>query len=164
MSILQCVKGNTLFKNDLDFVTSYIGRFAVPGLKIRVRTRKLLFLLLNQNICLSGYSKEPSPWDGSFEHPKHTFKLMDKKIITILRKMCLTGPMLFHTKSRCILAMLLKISWHIVGIEHSFSLTNIRHVASRCWIPWIMFDGYDCINSNFAKKNGNNCDGIWLKH
>ena len=29
--------------------------------------------------------KEPSHWDGSFEHPKHMFKLMDKKIITILR-------------------------------------------------------------------------------
>ena len=23
-------------------------------------------------------------WDGSFEHPKHMFKLMDKKIIAIL--------------------------------------------------------------------------------
>ena len=30
------------------------------------------------------YSKEPSQLDGSFEHPKHMFKLMDKKIITIL--------------------------------------------------------------------------------
>ena len=33
----------------------------------------------------------------SFEHPKHMFKLMDKKIITILSKMfCLTGPMLYN--------------------------------------------------------------------
>ena len=31
-----------------------------------------------------GYSKEPSQWDGSFEHPKHKIKLIDKKIITIL--------------------------------------------------------------------------------
>ena len=23
--------------------------------------------------------KEPSHWDGSFEHPKHMFQLMDKK-------------------------------------------------------------------------------------
>ena len=29
--------------------------------------------------------KEPSQWDSSFEHPKHMFKLMGKKIITILR-------------------------------------------------------------------------------
>ena len=45
---------------------------------------KLFFLFLNQNICC-GYSKELSQWDGSFEHLKHMFKLMDKKIITILR-------------------------------------------------------------------------------
>ena len=58
--------------------------------QIRVSNWKLLFLFLNQNICC-GYSKEPSQWDGSFEHPKHTFKLMDKKIIAILRrKNCLT--------------------------------------------------------------------------
>ena len=45
--------------------------------------RKIIFLFLNQNICC-GYSKEPSHGDGSFEHPKHMFKLMDKKIIAIL--------------------------------------------------------------------------------
>ena len=28
--------------------------------------------------------KEPSQWDGSFVHPKHMFKLIGKKIITIL--------------------------------------------------------------------------------
>ena len=37
---------------------------------------KFIFLFLNQNICC-GYSKEPSRWDGSFEHTKHMFKLMD---------------------------------------------------------------------------------------
>ena len=42
------------------------------------------FLFLNQNICC-GYSKEPSQWDGSFEHPKYMLKLMGKKIITIVR-------------------------------------------------------------------------------
>ena len=31
-----------------------------------------------------GYSKEPSQWDGSFEHPKHMFKLMVKEINAIL--------------------------------------------------------------------------------
>ena len=31
-----------------------------------------------------GYSKEPSQWDGSFEHPKHMLKLMGKRIFTIL--------------------------------------------------------------------------------
>ena len=45
---------------------------------------KAIFLFLNQNICC-GYSKEPSQRDGSFEHPKDMFRLMDKKIMTILR-------------------------------------------------------------------------------
>ena len=53
------------------------------GLQIRVHTGKLFFLFLNQNLCC-GYSKEPSQWDGSFEQPKHMFKLMGKEINTIL--------------------------------------------------------------------------------
>ena len=55
----------------------------VSGPQIRVRNKKVFFLFLNQNICC-GYSKEPSQWDGFFEHPKHMFKVMDKKIIAIL--------------------------------------------------------------------------------
>ena len=43
------------------------------GLELRVRHRKTIFLFLNQNICC-GYSKEPSRWDGSLEHPKHMQK------------------------------------------------------------------------------------------
>ena len=31
-----------------------------------------------------GYSKELSQWDESFEHPKHMFKRLGKKIFTIL--------------------------------------------------------------------------------
>ena len=41
---------------------------------IKVRNRKITFLFFNQNICW-GYSKEPSQWDGSFEHPKHMLNL-----------------------------------------------------------------------------------------
>ena len=55
-----------------------------PGLNLRVCNKNLIFLFLNQNICC-GYSKEPSQWDGSFEHPKHLLKLMGKKIFTFLR-------------------------------------------------------------------------------
>ena len=29
--------------------------------------------------------KRTSQWDGSFEHPKHMFKIMGKKIFTLLR-------------------------------------------------------------------------------
>ena len=39
------------------------------GLEIRVCNQKLIFYILNQNICC-GYSKEPSYWDSSFEHLK----------------------------------------------------------------------------------------------
>ena len=47
--------------------------------------QKNYFLFLNQNICC-GYSKEPSQWDGSFEHPKHMLQLTGKKILKILRR------------------------------------------------------------------------------
>ena len=50
----------------------------------QVHTKEIIFLFLNQNICCV-YSKEPSQWDSSFEHPKQMFKLMGKKIFTILR-------------------------------------------------------------------------------
>ena len=52
-------------------------------LQLRARNRKMIFLFLNQNICC-GYSKEPSHWDGSFEHPKHMLNTMGKKIFKIL--------------------------------------------------------------------------------
>ena len=66
---------------------------AGSGLQIRVHIGKVFSLFLIQNICC-GYSKEPSQWDGSFEHPKLMFRLMDKKIIKILgNEMSLSGPM-----------------------------------------------------------------------
>ena len=53
----------------------------LPSLQIRVHTGKL-FLFLNQNMLW--VLKELSQWDGSFEHPKHMFKLMGKGINAIL--------------------------------------------------------------------------------
>ena len=52
---------------------------SVSGLQIRVRIGKLFSLVLNQNICC-GYSMR-----RFFCAPKTMFKLMGKKIITILR-------------------------------------------------------------------------------
>ena len=46
--------------------------------------QKIIFLFLNQNICC-GYSKDPSQYHDSFEHPKHMLKIMGKKIITIFQ-------------------------------------------------------------------------------
>ena len=77
------------------FYTTYT---TFTGPKIWVRNEKLFFLFLKQNICC-GYSKEPSHWDGSFEHPKHMYKLMDKKIIAILRwKILLNWPYELYVK------------------------------------------------------------------
>ena len=62
---------------------NHILLLLLSGLQIRVCIGKLFSLFLIQNICC-GYSKEPSQLDGSFEHPKHMFRLMGKKIVTIL--------------------------------------------------------------------------------
>ena len=43
-------------------------------LRVRTCNRKNNFLISKPNICCV-YSKEPSQWDGSFEHPKHMLKL-----------------------------------------------------------------------------------------
>ena len=74
------------------------NQWHLAGPQIRVRNWKLVFLFLNQNICC-GYSKEPSRWDGSFEHAKQMFKLMDKKIIAG-KFFCLTGPMTWNLCQR----------------------------------------------------------------
>ena len=47
------------------------------GLQKRVHIGKIFSLFLIQNICC-WYSKEQSQSDGSFEHPKHMFKLMGR--------------------------------------------------------------------------------------
>ena len=61
---------------------------STSGLQIRVRIGKLFSLFLIQNISCE-YSK-----DGSFEHPKHMFKLMGKKILQFYaHKISLSGPM-----------------------------------------------------------------------
>ena len=83
VKMLHCWK-NLMSRLICCYLSTPCRKFQHSGLQIRVRTRKLFFLFLNQNICC-GYSKESSQWDGPFEHPKHTFKLMGKKIITILR-------------------------------------------------------------------------------
>ena len=57
-----------------------LSRMFLSGLYLKVGN----FFFLNQNICC-GYSKEPSQWDGSFQHPKHMFKPKGKKILTIVR-------------------------------------------------------------------------------
>ena len=55
-----------------------------------------LFSYFSTITYVAGTQKKPSQLDGSFEQTKQMFKLMDKKIIAIIRKKIgLTGPMLF---------------------------------------------------------------------
>ena len=66
------------------FLTKFKYLGSCQAFSLRVHTKKLILLFLNQNKCC-GYSKEPSQWDGSFEQPKHVLKIMGMKIFTILR-------------------------------------------------------------------------------
>ena len=70
-----------LILNTLYFFFTFLSQFS--GLKIKCCKSDLNLLFLIENICC-GYSKEPSHWDGSFEHPQHIFRLTNEKIITIL--------------------------------------------------------------------------------
>ena len=100
----------------------------ITDLQIRVRNWNYFSYFSAKNICC-GYSKEPSQQDGSFEHPKHMFKLMDKKILLNIqntclnwwiRKFCFTGPMLLGC-SFGITELLLKIVfmyWEWQWIHH----------------------------------------------
>ena len=66
-------------------VEPYLVQIVCKGYRTFVKSayQKLIFLVLNQNLCC-GHSKEPSLWDGSFEHPNNILKLVGKKIFTIL--------------------------------------------------------------------------------
>ena len=73
----------------------------LSGLYLRECTKKLIFLFLNRNICC-GYSKEPSQWDGSFEHSNKCSNWWLRKYLQFYtQKFCLSKPMicipLMHT-------------------------------------------------------------------
>ena len=94
--------------------------------QLRVCYWIFFLLFLNLNICC-GYTKEPSRWDGSFEHPKHMFILMGKKIITILRsENFLIGPMLILSYTH-----LLRRNIGFSGSSHwiiAFSYCFCKHI------------------------------------
>ena len=121
---------------------------AEAGLKVKVCTRKIIFVYFNQNICC-GYSKEPSHWDGSFEHPKHMLKIMGKKILTILRWnfFCSSKPLRGHFEFCFCLYKLIRLE---VSCESSardgsgsFEQPRVRTGLKSTWIymaflksPW----------------------------
>ena len=58
---------------------------------VKSASKKLIFLVLNQNICF-GCSKEPSHLDGPFEYPQHMLEIMGKKVFTIYAEIfCLSN-------------------------------------------------------------------------
>ena len=61
------------------FFVSFQESIIIAGLQIWVEIYKFIFLFLNQDICCK-YSKEPSHWDGSVEHIKHMFRLIEMKV------------------------------------------------------------------------------------
>ena len=68
----------------------------VAGLLIRVIKKKIsakTYAGGTQKNRLNEASKEPSQWDGSFEHQNRCEKLMDKEIIIILSSKFLSRPM-----------------------------------------------------------------------
>ena len=101
------------------------NKICCSGLKLRVRNENLIFLVLNQNICC-GYSKEPSQWDGSFEHPKHMLKLMCKKIFTFLHwKNC------FLRINTAVASSLIKFKFFVCVLSKStFSKKNLSGIPS----------------------------------
>ena len=92
------------------------------GLQRSVHNQKIFFLFLKQDIYC-GYSKEPSQWGSSFEHLQHMFKLMDKKVFTILRQN-------FYLLKSC------KFNWagsYIVAMFWNWSLLEINWPWYSCW-------------------------------
>ena len=75
------ISSNLLFKFHHSDKRNFLCYIA--GLQLNVCSMTKKFLVLNQN-TFCGFSKEPSHWDGSFEHQKLMFELRNKKIFTIL--------------------------------------------------------------------------------
>ena len=71
--------GIKVFMSSWNFVLSWIEHEKSFITWIKRAYQIINFLFLNKNICC-GYSKEPSQWDSSFEHPKHMLKMMGKKL------------------------------------------------------------------------------------
>ena len=96
------------------------------------------FYFYHQNICC-GYSKEPSQWDGSFEHLKHMLKLMGKKIFTILRSKFVFiwasawALVLYHFQlSRWPQQFLKNLSYHIHNISFPDDVVSLDN-DKRGW-------------------------------
>ena len=62
----------------ISVIMSNIFNTWVQKNKLFIRKIVIIFLFISLNICY-GCLKEPSPRDGSFEYPQHTFWLRNEK-------------------------------------------------------------------------------------
>ena len=107
--------------------TSSGDNYMYSGPQVRVHNWKLFFLFPNQNMCC-GYSKEPFRWDGSLERTKHMFKLMDRKVIAILRKLFLLNWTYVYWTY-----------WQVARVE-KIRLIGTNHVEGGQWLSGKVLD------------------------
>ena len=89
------------------------------------------FLFPNQNICC-GYSKEPSQWDGSFEHQKYMLKPMCKKIFTIFaQNFCLSKLVTLWTSAVYIIQWFLSVIYMGIKAERFLGAPKLRKAAEK---------------------------------
>ena len=88
---------------------------------------KLFSLFHIQNISC-GYSKEPSQWDDSFEHPKHMLKFMGKKkcLQFYAEKFCLSKPVY-----KCFTVPLYSIQGNSLTSNHPLWHPGHCHLSNR---------------------------------
>ena len=95
---------------------------------VKSACQKIIFLFLNQIICC-WYSKEPSQWDGSFEHPKHMLKLMGKKYLNFYAEVfCLSKPV--NEPRVTVIASIWDNSWDF-GTYHACEKWRLRWVCKK---------------------------------
>ena len=66
--------------------------------------------------------KEPSQWDGSFEHPKDMFKLMGKEMNALLD----AQTILIWTYDKCALLFWIQCTLNFVRISRYFALSELK--------------------------------------
>ena len=80
-----------------------------------------------------GYSKEPSQWDGSFEHPKHMSNLMGKNNYNfMLKKILILSLYFLHFRW-------MQVLWHMP--KHSCPRRRLANTQLIGLSPWKMSSG-----------------------
>ena len=118
-----------------------------------MHNKNLIFLLLNQSI-FCGYSKEPSQWDGSFEHPNSVKTDGQENIYIFTLKnfvnLKLWGVFLWNLSSICLM-----ISEKKIVLIHWWDSNILRSLFIKYELNW---------SSGFRGEDVWKCwrtDGCW---